>query len=86
MLWGSEDWLRLAVLIMLCCRWALVRDHLHPQPVTEASNVPDPVLSASEVTKSTKAGTCPQGSHRQPAGREGEHGNTHDKVRLCGLW
>lgn len=43
-LWGSEDWLRLAVLIMLCCRWALVRDHLHPQPVTEASNVLDPVL------------------------------------------
>ena len=32
-LWGSEDWLRLAVLIMLCCRWASVRDHLHPQPV-----------------------------------------------------
>ena len=67
-LWGSEDWLRLAVLTMLCCRWASVRDHLHPQPVTEASNAPDPVLSAGEVTKSTKAGICPQGRHRLPLG------------------
>ena len=40
-LWGSEDWLRLAVLIMICCRWASVRDHLRPHTVTEASNVPD---------------------------------------------
>lgn len=49
---------------MTDCQWALVRDL-----DIEALDVLDHVLSRVKVTGRTETGMCPQGGHRQPAGK-----------------